>query len=551
MASIKYSIDKFNGNNFHIWKSNMTDVLTSKDLAHTLEALPVNADQRHTNKYNQDTKKALADIRLHVEATHIQPILKCTTAKEAMDILKKEYKSPSFLRWIALFQQLLSMRLEEGGDLRAHLHRFDSLLTQVANCGEEMPPRYSTAALVITLPPSYQPIVSMFTTVNGEEIVLDTLKNALLLEEQKRAAMSTDTPSDSALYSKKITTCTFCNIRGHTEDICFKKHGKPTSYNNEQKSRTYYNARTRNHRSRPHYRDSRSRSRDRSDHSRDRSDRSRDHSSNRDQHHTAMLAETIKVSNEIPSQTHPNFNTIFKIDHALLAANTVDPRDWVVDSGASTHMTGKREFFSTFLPISNTGVEIANKTIIPAVGKGEIKVILGQFETATLSNVLYVPDLSKNLFSASAATKNDNIEIRLQKSKCIISNKGKTIIEGTKHGSLYTLQMIADTPQANLATTTQLWHERLGHISQHKVNTMALDKLVNGMEGTKQSTPAPCKICLQGKAKRAAITHHQSFPRSLTLLEKIHADLCGPFSTPTIGGAKFFATLTDDYSKKR
>jgi hypothetical protein len=82
-----------------------------------------------------------------------------------------------------------------------------------------------------------------------------------------------------------------------------------------------------------------------------------------------------------------------------------------VDSGASAHMTSRREFFASFQPVSNTGVEIANKTIIPAIGKGEVKVILGKLQTATLSNVLYVSDLAKNLLSASAAIDQDNIEI--------------------------------------------------------------------------------------------------------------------------------------------
>ena len=39
-------------------------------------------------------------------------------------------------------------------------------------------------------------------------------------------------------------------------------------------------------------------------------------------------------------------------------------------------------------------------------------------------------------------------------------------------------------------------------------------------------------------------------PHSRDLLHTIHSDLCGPFSTPTKGGSKYFLTFTDDHSRK-
>ena len=36
--------------------------------------------------------------------------------------------------------------------------------------------------------------------------------------------------------------------------------------------------------------------------------------------------------------------------------------------------------------------------------------------------------------------------------------------------------------------------------------------------------------------------------RSTQLLEIIHADICGPFDTPTINGERYFITFIDDFS---
>ena len=55
-----------------------------------------------------------------------------------------------------------------------------------------------------------------------------------------------------------------------------------------------------------------------------------------------------------------------------------------------------------------------------------------------------------------------------------------------------------------------------------------------------------CKGCALGKKK--------SFPHSLSktkdVLELVHSDLCGPMSTPSIGGFLYYMIFIDDFSRK-
>eukprot|EP00026_Physarum_polycephalum_P014718 Phypoly_transcript_15265.p1 GENE.Phypoly_transcript_15265~~Phypoly_transcript_15265.p1 ORF type:complete len:208 (-),score=35.50 Phypoly_transcript_15265:37-660(-) len=172
-----------------------------------------------------------------------------------------------------------------------------------------------------------------------------------------------------------------------------------------------------------------------------------------------------KQPNPPPTPTTPPlFNIIHQPDQAFLASNKVATTDWIINSGATMHMTGNKSLFTSLTPTTGIGVEMANKQIVSADGKGEINLILGHLQTATLKNVLFVPGLTKNLFSVSAATRNDNISIIMKRDKCLILDKQHLVVQGLRTSSLYTIHAIPNIPAANIASTTQIWHQRLGHI---------------------------------------------------------------------------------------
>ena len=75
---------------------------------------------------------------------------------------------------------------------------------------------------------------------------------------------------------------------------------------------------------------------------------------------------------------------------------------WIIDSGASDHMTDAHHLFSTCSPCTgNLKVKIADGTLSPIAGKGSVHIS----EYITLNPVLHVPHLSCNLLSISQLTK--------------------------------------------------------------------------------------------------------------------------------------------------
>ncbi len=58
---------------------------------------------------------------------------------------------------------------------------------------------------------------------------------------------------------------------------------------------------------------------------------------------------------------------------AALNANDHTTYDWIINSGATQHMTFKREWFTTYESIIPRKVYMGDDTILEAIGKGSIK----------------------------------------------------------------------------------------------------------------------------------------------------------------------------------
>ena len=142
---------------------------------------------------------------------------------------------------------------------------------------------------------------------------------------------------------------------------------------------------------------------------------------------------------------------------------------------------------------------------------------------------------------------------------CLIKDQeGKTLItSGRRVGNLYELgtshtynHSLSHVVSDLNSTNVELWHRRMGHPSLHKLKIMYEDGLVHGLQIKSPNFEIPlCTSCLEGKQSR------KKFPkwggrRATKLLEIVHSDICGPIQTFSHGGAKYFVTFIDDFSRK-
>jgi hypothetical protein len=72
---------------------------------------------------------------------------------------------------------------------------------------------------------------------------------------------------------------------------------------------------------------------------------------------------------------------------------------WLMDSGATWHMTPNRDWFHTYEPISGGTVFMGDNHTLEIVGIGTIKLKMYDGLFCTISGVRHVKNLKKNLFS--------------------------------------------------------------------------------------------------------------------------------------------------------
>jgi hypothetical protein len=83
------------------------------------------------------------------------------------------------------------------------------------------------------------------------------------------------------------------------------------------------------------------------------------------------------------------------------------PDAWNADTGATSHMTPRREWFKSYAP-SSVPIRVANGQVIYAAGVGTVEFAPvkdgRRLRSVLLSNVLHVPELNQNLLSVLTLT---------------------------------------------------------------------------------------------------------------------------------------------------
>jgi hypothetical protein len=84
-------IDKFNGENFNLWKFKMDMVLASMDLWEIVdgskEAPPSNSDPKVIKEYQRRAKKAMSTIAINLVDSQLHHIKRCKGPVEAWNTL--------------------------------------------------------------------------------------------------------------------------------------------------------------------------------------------------------------------------------------------------------------------------------------------------------------------------------------------------------------------------------------------------------------------------------------------------------------------------------
>ncbi|GAU39772.1 hypothetical protein TSUD_220160 [Trifolium subterraneum] len=235
---------------------------------------------------------------------------------------------------------------------------------------------------------------------------------------------------------------------------------------------------------------------------------------------------------------------------ALSVQNHSNP--WIIDSGASEHMTNCSHLFSSyFLSSGSEKVRIADGSYSSIAGKGNIKIS----EHITLQSVLHVPKFACNLLSVHKLSKDTNCSVLFHSSSCVFQdqNSGKMIGTAREINGLYYLDenplgnkkasaLHSTSPPLSVSDEVMLWHRRLGHPSFPYLKYLfpEFSKEIN-------SSQLDCEACHLAKDHRVSFS---SKPYSASKpFYLFHSDVWGPSKIKTMSGKKWFVTFIDDHTR--
>ncbi|RVW54229.1 Retrovirus-related Pol polyprotein from transposon TNT 1-94 [Vitis vinifera] len=301
--------------------------------------------------------------------------------------------------------------------------------------------------------------------------------------------------------------CTYCNKLGHTCDRCYQLHGRPPH--------TAHVAQSSDPQSPQPPSSSTSQGISLTDSEYD--DYLRYQATK-----SAFVASVAQTGNASACLTH---------------TSSLGP--WNLDSGASDHISGNKNLFSSITTTSALPtVTLANGSQTMAKGFG----FAHPLPSLPLHSVPYAPECLFNLISINKITRTLNCSITFSDKFVTLQDRstGKTISIGRESQGLYHLTA-PSTPAVCISTNAPLLiHSRLGHPSLSKFQKM--------VPSFSSLSSLACESCQLGKHTRV------SFPKRLnnrakSSFELVHTNVWGPCRTACTLGFQYFVTFIDDYSR--
>lgn len=349
------------------------------------------------------------------------------------------------------------------------------------------------------------------------EAVRSSALNEKIVDSEASAMVSRHRPSQTsqdkpkATQSDKSTSkCTHCNQTGHSKNRCFELIGYPDWW-----------------------------------------DPTRHRNSKRP---TTAIAQTKKDNG--PSTSSAMLTTNIEGNNGGKVFSSTTPilhSTWIIDSGATNHMTFDDRHVTNLKLSSQNYVSTANGNSNHVVGEGKSYLT----NTLHLDSVLAVPSLNYNLLSVSQLTTTLNCVAIFWPNRCKFKDiqTQQTIGYGTKRDNLYYLDLESDIStrlqqsfvvekKGSQKRIDEIWirHRRLRHASFGY-----LKRLFPGLFLNLNISTFKCEVCELSKS------HRTSFPlvlnKSPVPFMVIHSDVWGPAKISTLGGLRWFVTFIDDCTR--
>eukprot|EP00961_Rhodomonas_salina_P204131 2754699-Rhodomonas_salina.1 len=337
-------VERLDVDNYATWKTRMKFLLISKGLWSAVQG---------TDTSTSNDQKALAQIGLYVKEHHLAQLERCDTAKKAWEHFESVYQAKSSARKLQLRKELSQLKMGQGEPLTKYVGRAQDIQDQLRAAGHTVADQELTWAVLAGLPTAFDTVVTVLETTIEDTTSLDDILPKLLQVEQRERQK--ERPDESALMVKPYrgidktkATCHFCGKKGHFKRDCWRLKNKEAA-----------------RRSGGHKKPA------------------------------AQPKALEQLSAHALAAQH---------SEAAGVSRRISTQRWVLDTGASRHMTPYRALLVNEQPLKeDITVTFGNGSKGKPLSHGDVILHTGR-TTLRLTDVLYVPEATENLFSVRHAT---------------------------------------------------------------------------------------------------------------------------------------------------
>jgi hypothetical protein len=362
----------------------MEMVLASMDLWEIVDgsedAPPSDADPKIIKGYQRRLKKAMSIIGINLVDSQLHHIKRCKGPAEAWKTLCNIHETRSLSNILFIRRKFFTCKMQEGEDLLDHINKVKALADQLACL--EVPVRDEDVVMTLleSLPPSYEYLITALETLPMKDLTMEFVTARLMHEVSKRREKDPQ-GDDAALVSMQG--------KGGITSTC------------KETKRCYYCGKP---------------------------------------GHIARFCFKAKNNNK----EKENANKAKDDDDYAFATKDGDHCKaiwkWIMDSGATNHMTPHRAAFDMYEVIPKRNVIMSDDSIVEAIGMGSILVevmVKGQTKRVRIKDVLHVPKLHANLLSVSKIL-SSGCKVQFNMNECIVrAFDGEVIAIALRDGNLY------------------------------------------------------------------------------------------------------------------
>lgn len=499
-----------NAESFELWNfqiviffkaSGLFTIVTGEE---KVEDLTADKDKK---AWLQRDAKAQKIITSTVDRKVLIHIMNCTTSSDMYTKLKSLFKKDTEDKKCQLMQEFFCCQFEKGTDLSAHISKLQNMAFRLKSLKQDITDEMLMSKILSTLPDRYKYFKTAWESTSLQEKTLNNMIVRLLTEENNNKQSSSK--EQCVVFQSNEKLCYFCKKPGHIARFCKRKNNQRSEENKITEM------------------------------------------SNKNVKYCTICKKANHTESSCYFRNKEAHKNVTKVSFLSEYSNknlNLKETSFVIDSGSTSHMVNNVDLFRK---MENKTVEInvaKKNTKLEAKGIGSIET-----EKCILNEVLYVPELSKNLLSVCAITENQG-QVIFEKDKVYVVKQNEKVLEGQKsENGLYIVDFEHKNEESFLIETKEdkviNWHRKLGHMNIKNIKKMIDAEMVTGMELNKrdcESFEQPCDVCVRAKHTRFPFNTERT--RATRPLEILHTDICGPIDPVTFDTKRYILTVIDDYT---